>query len=205
MEFLGNIAAYIDNDTLWLVQVFTVVFLTVLADFIATRLISKLDYHTQASHNMWDDALFHALRRPARMLIWVLGLIFATEIAFEDHKEETFFALLYSVREVAVIVAMTWFGLRFISSVEENILLAAEEGITSLDRTTANAIAKLMRITITITGILIGMQALGFSVTGVMAAGGVGGLAIGFAAKDLLANFFGALMIYLDRPFAVGD
>ena len=38
-----------------------------------------------------------------------------------------------------------------------------------------------------------------------MAMGGVGGIAMGFAAKDLLANFFGGLMIYLDRPFAIGD
>ena len=31
------------------------------------------------------------------------------------------------------------------------------------------------------------------------------GIAVGFAAKDLLANFFGGLMVYLDRPFAIGD
>ncbi|MBT6273735.1 MAG: mechanosensitive ion channel family protein, partial [Chromatiales bacterium] len=35
--------------------------------------------------------------------------------------------------------------------------------------------------------------------------GGVGGIAVGFAAKDLLSNFFGGLTIYLDRPFVVGD
>ncbi|WP_338066033.1 mechanosensitive ion channel family protein [Marinomonas primoryensis] len=38
-----------------------------------------------------------------------------------------------------------------------------------------------------------------------MAFGGIGGIAVGFAAKDLLANFFGGLMVYLDRPFAIGD
>jgi len=43
------------------------------------------------------------------------------------------------------------------------------------------------------------------SISGVLAFGGVGGIAIGFAAKDLLSNFFGGLFIYLDRPFAVGD
>ncbi|MFQ5717824.1 MAG: mechanosensitive ion channel family protein, partial [Nitrospinales bacterium] len=42
-------------------------------------------------------------------------------------------------------------------------------------------------------------------ISGVLAFGGIGGIAVGFAAKDLLANFFGGLMIYLDRPFAVGD
>ena len=46
---------------------------------------------------------------------------------------------------------------------------------------------------------------MGFSVSGILAFGGIGGIAIGFAARDLLANFFGGLMLYLDRPFAVGD
>ena len=49
------------------------------------------------------------------------------------------------------------------------------------------------------------MQAFGFSVSGELAFGGIGGIAIGLAARDLLANFFGALMIFLDRPFSVGD
>lgn len=56
-----------------------------------------------------------------------------------------------------------------------------------------------------ITTALVIMQTLGYSVSGVLAFGGIGGLAVGFAAKDLLANFFGGLMIYLDRPFKVGD
>ena len=38
-----------------------------------------------------------------------------------------------------------------------------------------------------------------------LAFGGIGGIAVGFAARDMLANFFGALMIYLDRPFTVGE
>ena len=56
-----------------------------------------------------------------------------------------------------------------------------------------------------ITGTLLVLQAFGVSVSGVLAFGGIGGIAIGFAARDLLANFFGALMIFLDRPFSVGD
>ena len=49
------------------------------------------------------------------------------------------------------------------------------------------------------------MQLLGFSIAGILTFGGVGGIAVGFAAQDLLSNFFGWLGIYLDRPFAVGD
>ena len=49
------------------------------------------------------------------------------------------------------------------------------------------------------------LQSLGYSISGVLAFGGVGGIAVGFAARDLLANFFGGLMIYMDRPFNVGE
>jgi MscS family membrane protein len=46
---------------------------------------------------------------------------------------------------------------------------------------------------------------LGISISGMLAFGGMGGLIVGMAAKDLLANFFGSIMIYLDRPFNIGD
>jgi len=46
---------------------------------------------------------------------------------------------------------------------------------------------------------------MGYSVSGVLAFGGIGGIAIGFAAKDMLANLFGSLIIFLDRPFKIGE
>jgi MscS family membrane protein len=75
----------------------------------------------------------------------------------------------------------------------------------ALDKTTLSMIGKLVRAVILITGFLLVMQAFGISVTGVLAMGGVGGLAIGFAAQDLLANIFGTIMIFIDKPFKVGD
>jgi MscS family membrane protein len=66
-------------------------------------------------------------------------------------------------------------------------------------------VAKLLRASVIITALLIAMQLFGYSISGLLAFGGIGGIAVGFAAKDLLANFFGGLMIYLDRPFSVGD
>ncbi|MCL4120248.1 UNVERIFIED_CONTAM: hypothetical protein GTU68_011668 [Idotea baltica] len=49
------------------------------------------------------------------------------------------------------------------------------------------------------------MQGMGLSLSGLLTFGGVGGLVVGLAAKDLLSNFFGGMMIYFDRPFKVGD
>jgi MscS family membrane protein len=62
-----------------------------------------------------------------------------------------------------------------------------------------------LRLSVVISAILVLLPTLGIQITALLAFGGVGGIAVGFAAQDLLANFFGGLMIYLDRPFAIGD
>ncbi|WP_410962664.1 mechanosensitive ion channel domain-containing protein, partial [Salmonella sp. ZJHZ20_0179] len=73
------------------------------------------------------------------------------------------------------------------------------------DETTVQAIAKVARLFFMTIGGLTIMQAFGLSLSGLLTFGGVGGLIVGLAAKDLLSNFFGGMMIYFDRPFKVGD
>ena len=48
-------------------------------------------------------------------------------------------------------------------------------------------------------------QNLGYSISGLLAGLGIGGLALAMASKDTLANLFGSIMILIDRPFHVGD
>jgi MscS family membrane protein len=108
------------------------------------------------------------------------------------------------VRDVLVIVLIAWFLVRFLKRAEDKVLADLHEA-SSTDETTVRAVVKLLRMAVMITATLVILQSLGYSIEGVLAFGGVGGIAVGFAAKDLLANFFGGLMVYLDRPFAVGD
>ena len=63
----------------------------------------------------------------------------------------------------------------------------------------------MLRGTIAITTALIILQNLGINIGGLLAFGGVGGIAIGLAAQDIFKNVFGGFTIYVDRPFAVGD
>ena len=53
--------------------------------------------------------------------------------------------------------------------------------------------------------VLMLVQNLGYSISGLLASLGIGGLAVALAAKDSLSNIFGSLMILLDRPFTLGD
>ncbi len=188
----------------WVLHVFLVVLATGIVSVFSRYMLQAMARKTAASKNLWDDALFHALRRPLKLFIWAMGLSFAFFLAYEG-KDEAMRQAAHTARDMAIIVSLAWFGLRFVRYCELHIFDHAQKTTLSMDPTTISALAKLLRVTIFITAVLVAMQTLGFSITGVLAFGGIGGMAVGFAAKDLLANFFGALMIYLDRPFAVGD
>ncbi len=182
------------------VELFVIVLLTVFGAYFVRRFIVSLKQRAERTKSKWDDTFFAALQGPARTLVWVVGLTFALERAAVGLDIQTIFAPL---RAALVVAILSWALIRFIDRVQRRMM--REAGPEDLDLTTVEAIGRLIRITVLITSGLIILQTLGFSVSGVLAFGGLGGIAVGFAAKDLLSNFFGGLMIFLDRPFGVGD
>jgi len=135
-------------------------------------------------------------------VIWIIGITFAADIIYAETQSSIFLATS-TVRDVGILASITWFLLRLIKEAES--LVVEKKTDSSIDQHTAEAIGKLIRLALIITAVLVTLQTLGYSISGVLAFGGVGGIAIGFAAKDMLSNFFGGLIIYLDRPFKVGD
>ncbi|MFC1750481.1 mechanosensitive ion channel family protein [Pseudomonadota bacterium] len=202
-ELFKETGKYIDWSE-WAIQVFIVVFCTLLLDFFLKRLLNRMQRQVEKTTNPWDDALLSSVRRPLSVLVWVVGLTFAASIV-DEISDAAIFSAIIPLRDVGVVTVIAWFLLRFIRAAQNNIIAHRLENEIEIDHTTVDAIGKLLRISVVITAVLVGLQTLGFSISGVLAFGGIGGIAIGFAAKDLLANFFGGLMIYLDRPFSVGE
>ena len=202
--YLKESFQFIEHGQQWMLQVFFVVLSVLVFNFFQKRFLRKLSFRLEKTDNTWDDAFINAIGRPLTLLVWILGVAFAAQIAQEATKAEIFSAFV-PARDVGVITCFSWFLIRFFNNAEDNILRLAEKRGKTIDKTTADAVNKLLRASVIITAVLVALQTLGFSVSGVMAFGGIGGIAVGFAAKDLLANFFGGVMIYLDRPFKVGD
>jgi MscS family membrane protein len=198
-QFLIELGLSPESTGLFL-QVFLVVFAVMLANFVLARALKVLLRRARKTDLPWDDAALDALRLPLRLLVWLVGLAFAAEMV-GTRAEAPIFAAIPPIRTVGVIFIITWFLVRLTRNVEHALI----EHNHASDRATVEAIAKLLRLSAIITGALIGLQSLGFSVSGVLAFGGIGGIAVGFATKDMLANFFGAFIVYIDRPFVVGD
>lgn len=184
-------------------KIFGIVMLTSMASFLSNRVFIQLEKQCEKTHNLWDDTLLWAARRPMSVLVWLLGISIAAHVA-ELQTESDIFSIVEPIRRLGIIILLCWFIVRFISGAEK-IVVSPEKMKQPMDETTVSAMGKLLRLSVIITTVLVVLQSMGYSISGVLAFGGIGGIAVGFAAKDLLANFFGGLMIYLDRPFKVGD
>ena len=198
--YLGKVSG---EANVWMVEVFIIVFITLMVAFFVRRVVLKLEKAAERTQTLWDDALFCTIKRPLTSLIWLLGLSSAAQIAGEQSNSVILNSVEH-IRYLGAVIIVTLFLVRFISRIEKNFMNPSYCQ-KPMDQTTAVAIGKLLRITVIITSVLIVLQYFEVQISGILAFGGIGGIAVGFAAKDLLANFFGGLMIYLDRPFSVGD
>ena len=202
-QYISGLWNYLMHEA-WIVQLLLILIAAFCMDWLQKRVITKLLARVRRTKIPWDTALFEAVGKPLTALVWLIGITLAADIV-KHEIDAAIFGIVPPVREVGTIAIIAWFMVRFINRGETHYLALRSEAGKPFDRTTADAIVKLLRITVIVIALLIMLQTLGFSVAGVLAFGGVGGIVVGFAARDLLANFFGGLMIYLDRPFEVGD
>ncbi|WET42591.1 mechanosensitive ion channel family protein [Citrobacter enshiensis] len=73
------------------------------------------------------------------------------------------------------------------------------------DVTSARIVSRIIKIAIIISIVLLYGEHFGMSLSGLLTFGGIGGIAVGMAGKDILSNFFSGIMLYFDRPFSIGD
>lgn len=76
---------------------------------------------------------------------------------------------------------------------------------TRLDETAMAFLETIVKYTILAIGVINAAAAIGINTGSVLASLGIAGLTIGFAARDAFSNLISGLLIYLDRPFVIGD
>jgi hypothetical protein len=159
----------------WLI-VFLIIFVALLFDFIQKIVLSRLHRRTLLTENPWDEAILTALRKPLSALIWIIGIsaavnYVAPKTAFLEYSRDA--------ARAGIILVIAWFCVNLVRQLHDNILEIQRKKGKPVDPTTADAIGKLARISIFITASLMMLQTLGFSISGVLAFGGIGGFGRG--------------------------
>jgi MscS family membrane protein len=189
---------------LWVASLVAIALVAIVANQIAQVLLRKAAQVTTRTATVWDDALVQSASRPVLAAMWIIGAGYMARV-LQRQVDFAFIDEALALRDVGLIICVAGFLWRFIGRVGHNVIARRNERGETVDHTTIDALGKLARLVTLIVAIITAAQTLGFQIGGLLALGGVGGIAVGFAAKDILANFFGGLTIYLDRPFSVGE
>ncbi len=140
---------------------------------------------------------------PFLFVIWGEVLLVVLKALLPYHPESLllhmYTQLLWLVGTLLIATAM----MRLISIFEER-LLTNEERVWG-DPMIVRAISKLVRIGVGLLVVLMALPVLGVNIAGIWAFGGGSAVILGISIREILANYFAGLMIYVDRAFQIGD
>jgi MscS family membrane protein len=94
---------------------------------------------------------------------------------------------------------------KIVDILTEYLALAAAKTEGTLDDQLVPLVRKTLKLFVIVSGLLFILQSLNINITAFLAGLSIGGLAFALAAQDTLKNFFGSVMIFIDKPFQVGD
>ncbi len=193
------------GEQVWLLIVSSILLATFVIDVIQRFFLRKLHERLLRKEQVWLDSFVDAARAPASFFIWVNGTVLAL-VTVMSHFQVYLDLIPYiqSFKSTILTLSFGWYVIRLVQRMEEHLKDFARED-DRLDEVTVEALAKIIKLVAFILTGLFFLNAFGVSLTGLLAFGGMGGIAVGFAAKDLLGNIFGGLMLYMDKPFTVGD
>jgi MscS family membrane protein len=168
--------------------------------FVINSWLKKLAAKTET---IYDDLILDLLRGPVKVIVFVILLNIGLGIFdWPDVAEK------YLARGLVVIVAcsITYVVLKLV-----DLLLGIwrEKVVSPQDKVFAEQLfpifSKAAKVVIVIAAVLLTADNLHIEIKTLLAGLSVGGLALGLAAQDTVANIFGAVAILLDKPFHIGD
>lgn len=189
----------------WLLIIVLLIGMTITIDFVFRSVIYLLNRFLEKRHQPFLKTITTSSVAPISFYIWLSGGVIAlvTLLSHFDFLTDLI-PHISAVKSTFGIIAVAWFAMRWVAQFELYLNQLQIEN-QKWDPLSIEAMGKVFRLTVFVLTGLVVLSVLGVNLTGLIAFGGMGGIAVGFAAKDILGNVLGGLMLYWDKPFAVGD
>jgi small-conductance mechanosensitive channel len=159
--------------------------------------IVRLGVAVAESRSIVDDVVLAAVRGPVVLWFVIAGLYAAIQVTSLPPRITS---LIQQILVVLVIFSITWAVAQIVAALVENTAKRAPETLPG-----ATLVTNLARVAVVAVGVLVILQTLGISITPIITALGVGGLAVALALQDTLANLFAGVHILASRQLRPGD
>lgn len=203
-ELLAQYESFTSNGG-WLLEVVILFGAALFGGIVISRLLAFLEKRSFFQKSFWRHTCVSALRSPLVLLIWTIALALAFRALNRQGYVESYSEPVSILCSILYVLVIAWFLLRWKSRVERVVSEQINSGQIGIGRSQLHVISKLVTIAIIFVSFLLLLDAADVDIGAILAVGGIGGIAIGFAGKDVFANFFSGFMIYATRPFIVGD
>ncbi len=196
--------------TLWGNELWKYVF-SLIYIFLAFYVSKLLDYLTrvwlkkwaQRSTTKFDDLVLDLLNGPVKVIAFIIFLHIGLGVFRWPEMVDN---ILSKVFTIVIAVTLTYLVMKFI----DLLMSFWRQRVAAQDDQAFNQqlfpiIRKSLKVFIVVVAVLTTLNNMGVNITAAIASLSIGGLAVGLAAQDTLANLFGAVAIFLDKPFKIGD
>jgi len=161
--------------------------------------ISRIKKLTANTKTTVDDFVVSVLQSSVMPVLYVLAIYTGLQYLELPARVE-------NILRIAVMVAITFFVLRIITSAVSFLFRRGVSHRSGDQREKqAKGILLIVQFVVWSLGILFLIDNLGYDITTIVAGLGIGGIAIALAAQTILGDLFSYLVIFFDKPFEIGD
>ncbi|MBR8464177.1 mechanosensitive ion channel [Campylobacter sp. faydin G-24] len=171
-----------------------------------TRILAKLTYWlisklstTQSDEEVREQVL-EIVKKPITFLLIIYALSLCIAVGFYPAPVSI---NIVNIQSIVYIVGFTWLILTMLNGY--GLILIGKIAKKSGRKEIVNLVLKITYFIVFIISFLMVLSHLGFDISALIASLGIGGLAVAFAAKDIIANFFASVMLLFDNSFSQGD
>lgn len=190
-----------DPSSIWMLEISLGLGAILLIHWILSSFIKKAQGKARRSGSGWMQKVDSIVLTPLKILFLSVACYYVLTIVGQRFEMPRLAEAARPFISSIVIVCLSWIALRWKKEFIHTLQYHPKMVSTGLGHT----FSKLLSMIICILTVLIILQIFQLDIWPLLAFGGIGAAAVGFAAKDVISNFCGGLMLSITRPFLVGD
>lgn len=195
-EFLGIVLLE------WLIALGYIVGSVIVARILYRIFKGRIKKLTEATATEIDDVIVDSIEEPLSVGVVIMGFWLGFSqlefFGFQEYAEKIF--------DISVVLTVTWLVSRILNSLISHMLTKlGENKQESMVNDLAPILKKTLGFGVWSLGLIMALNNAGYDVGALLAGVGIGGIAMAMAAKDFVANIFGGITVFIDKPFRVGD
>lgn len=187
-----------------IIQIMGILALVLIGNFFVRAILLRLYRRYLRNQKIWALSFVSALHKPLIYFIWFVAVLASLDLIsfslFSFHL-----ANMHLVLSIGAVLAFGWFLLRWNAKFLHYGLEFSETSQSHYSITKLDLLSKIGTIATLFVTLFLLMDVTGRNMQTLIAFGGIGGLALAFASQQVVSNFFGGMMVYMTKPFTIGE